>query len=135
MNELLQAAKAVIEATDTGDRWCAIANLSAAVERAEKQEAAVQIWYRKHWEAMEHKSRAWLSWEVWQAAQQAERERIKAVIRQFSAECSEDGEWVMCCDELLENIEGGPRTMTYAHLCCEGDDSHIPAEKQDAESC
>ena len=36
MNELLAAAKAVIEATDTGDRWCAIANLSAAVERAEQ---------------------------------------------------------------------------------------------------
>ena len=35
MSELIEAAKAVIEATDTGDRWCAIANLSAAVERAE----------------------------------------------------------------------------------------------------
>ena len=36
MSELLAAAKAVIEAADTGDRWCAIANLSAAVERAEQ---------------------------------------------------------------------------------------------------
>ena len=42
---------------------------------------------------------------IWDAAQLAERERIKAIIRQFSAECSEDGEWVRCCEEILEVID------------------------------
>ena len=42
---------------------------------------------------------------IWDAAQLAERERMKAIIKQFSAECSEDGEWIGCCNELLENID------------------------------
>lgn len=33
------------------------------------------------------------------------------------------------CARYIERNQGGPRTMTYAHLCCEGDDSYIPTEK------
>lgn len=33
------------------------------------------------------------------------------------------------CARYVERYTGGPRTMTYAYLCSEGDDSYIPAEK------
>lgn len=33
------------------------------------------------------------------------------------------------CARYVERKQGGPRTMTYANLCCDGDDMYIPAEK------
>lgn len=33
------------------------------------------------------------------------------------------------CARYVERHQGGPRTMTYAYLCADGDDSYIPAEK------
>lgn len=44
-----------------------------------------------------------------------------------------DHSWVCkrrnTCARYVERNQGGPRTMTYAYLCSEGDDSYIPAEK------
>lgn len=42
---------------------------------------------------------------IWEAAQKYERERIKSIIKQFSTECSEDGEWIRCRNKLLEKID------------------------------
>lgn len=85
MNDLLTAAKAVIEATDTGDRWCAIANLSAAVERAEKQEAEsikfderFHQWFIGHRKVLFELGTYDCAEMAWVAAQQAERNRIRA---------------------------------------------------------
>lgn len=33
------------------------------------------------------------------------------------------------CARYVERNQGEPRTMIYAYLCSEGDDSYIPAEK------
>ena len=33
------------------------------------------------------------------------------------------------CSRYVERNTGGPRTMTYAYLCSEGDDMYIPTEK------
>ena len=81
MNELLQAAKAVIE------RWDAhhvvvdgtlIADLRAAVERADKQEA---VGFEEWWDANADLKYKFVpigqAKQLWTAAQQAERERIK----------------------------------------------------------
>ena len=77
MNELLDAAKAVIEAANTGDRWCAIANLKTAVERAENPQTDFDKW----WEQTEiWPSEYTAAASAWTAAQQAERERIKSII-------------------------------------------------------
>lgn len=78
MNELLQAAKAVIDATSTGDRWCAIANLKSAVERAEKQETVgfAEWWGRNK----KYCETPFLVYNCWTAAQQAERERCREIV-------------------------------------------------------
>ena len=81
MSELLQAAKAVI------DNWACVSHarlgyyveeLSDAVERAEKQEAVgFDEWFpTSGWnpECVEY------ILEVWQAAQQAERERCREIV-------------------------------------------------------
>ena len=102
MSELLAAAKAVIEAADTGDRWCAIANLSAAVERAEKQEAVgFDEWFpTSGWnpECVEY------ILEVWQAAQHAERERIKKIVEAVGVQGEHD-QWFDACDTIMEKID------------------------------
>lgn len=36
------------------------------------------------------------------------------------------------CARYVERNQGGPRTMTYAYLCSEGDDSYIPVEINNA---
>ena len=45
MNKLLKAAKAVIAATDTAGRWCAIAKLHAAVYWAEQEPEPEPVGY------------------------------------------------------------------------------------------
>ena len=43
------------------------------------------------------------------------------------------GRWICdrreTCARYVERHQGGPRTMTYAYLCSEGDDNYIQAEK------
>ena len=78
MNHLLIAAKAVIDAADTGDRWCAIANLSAAVKRAEKPPAGLMSGQTinnlsEYGKACARKA--------WADSQQAERERIRSRVK------------------------------------------------------
>lgn len=106
MNELLQAAKAVIDADDIPTRCNAISKLRAAVDRAEKQDA---VGFDEWWDANADLKYKFVpigqAKQLWTAAQQAERERLKEIIKQFSSECSEDGEWVRCCNELLEKID------------------------------
>lgn len=87
MSELLDAAKAVIDATDTGDRWCAIANLKTAVERAEKQEAeSIKFDERFHQWFIGHRKMLFelgtydCAEMAWIAAQQAERERCREIV-------------------------------------------------------
>ena len=79
MNELLQAAKAVIDRWDDPivreDYWVfndVIARLRAAVERAENPPTDYNEWTSKN------SGRVLSAHEVWTDAQQAERERIRA---------------------------------------------------------
>ena len=85
MNELLAAAKAVI------DRWDAhhvvvdgtlIADLRAAVERAEKPSDDFMKWWRDSYPI--NKFGIVPAFHGWQAGQQAERERIKDLLGQSS---------------------------------------------------
>ena len=87
MSELIEAAKAVIAEWDerlvVGDR-----NLRAAVERAEKQEAVGFYEWLKTWHKTnryEGRPLAPSEKTIWTAAQQAERERIRARV-QMAAE-------------------------------------------------
>ena len=83
MSELLQAAKAAISAMDTLHvqvPWVrpVFEQLRAAVERVEKQEVAgFEDWWghQDTWHCYKNAAR-----KSWTAAQQAERERIKAII-------------------------------------------------------
>lgn len=97
MNELIEAAQAVIDATDTGDRWCAIAHLRAAVERAEKQEAVgFNEWFENLYHSEAHRGCTRLAW---LAAQQALRDQIKEMLRQSSDWFEDDqmaqAKWLM----------------------------------------
>lgn len=105
MNELLDAAKSVIDDWDSGDRWCAIAHLRAAVDRAEKQEAVGFDWWWQRqgpkycWDSYAETARA-----AWTAAQQAERERIKAIIKAVGVQGNSDS-WFAACDTILEKLD------------------------------
>lgn len=77
MNELIEAAKAVIE------RWDAhhvvidgtlVADLRAAVERAENPPADYNEWTARH------SGQTVSPYELWTAAQQAERERCREIV-------------------------------------------------------
>ena len=105
MNELIKAAKAVIDQYDytgTVEEAEAVNWLVDAVERAENPPTDFDKWWAQTeiWPS-EYTAAA----SAWIAAQQAERGRIKEIINMFLAECSEDGEWVNCCNELLEKID------------------------------
>lgn len=85
MNELIAAAKAVINHWDFHATWKLepkLSTLRAAVERAEKQESSrFKDWWKEH--SIEW---GWTLTEIdaerfWTAAQQAERERIKNIVR------------------------------------------------------
>ena len=104
MNELIKAAKAVIEKWDLikPDQVPAyIKELHAAVERAEKPPAYFMEW----WETFPLKTDdvvpAVHAWEAgFTAAQQAEREKIKDIIKGHAS-----GGWVRCCNQILEMID------------------------------
>lgn len=111
MSELLRAAKAVIEATDAGYRWCAIANLRAAVERAERQEPVrlsdgeirrIAESFRENpdREKFIGFARA-IEQEAWTAAQQAERGRIKDIVAEL---LDPEDPWIHY-STLLEKID------------------------------
>ena len=97
MNELISAAKAVIAEWDdqqvVGDR-----NLRAAVERAENAPADYNEW------TANNAGKVLSAYEVWTAAQQAMRERIKDLFNQSSDWFEEDqmaqAKW------LMEKIDG-----------------------------
>lgn len=94
MSSLLNAAKAVIDAANTGDRWCAIARLRDAVERAENPPANYNEWTARH------SGQTVSPYELWTAAQQAEREKwVRAVKRM------EEDHSYKYLDELLEMID------------------------------
>lgn len=80
MNELLQAAKAVIAQWDRNGypvelvMWEPIKQLRAAVERAENPPAGYGEWTSKN------AGKVLSAHEVWTAAQQAERERCREIV-------------------------------------------------------
>lgn len=110
-NELLQAAKAVIDDLDNprvcNVRYKAHQALRAAVERAEKQEAVGFDWWLS-----EH-TKELMTWDVasfarlvWLAAQQAERERITKIVESVShLGKGYIGSWTDCCDTIMERID------------------------------
>ena len=102
MNELIRAAKAVIAEWDdrqvVGDR-----KLRAAVERAEKQEAVgFEEWWNEH-VAFDEPHRKANDRKTWIAATQAERERIKDIIKTVGVQC-DNGTWVKC-ETIMEKID------------------------------
>lgn len=103
MSELIDAAKAVIDLYDyTGplDECEAINRLIAAVERAEKPPAGFRDW----WESDE---RGWYGIEIgaaaWAAAQQAERERIRARVMMLGKDWILDTTVQQYANALLED--------------------------------
>ena len=87
MSELIEAAKAVIDAADTGDRWCAIANLKSAVEQAESDDEID----RENEEAMN----------IYLSGVMAERERFKEIIGEL---LDPEDPWIHY-STLLEKID------------------------------
>ena len=107
MNELIDAAKAVIQRWET-PLWKDapptaeyIYRLRDAVERAEKQEA---VGFEEWWKSQHIQDYPWgerknSSMKAWTAAQLAERERIKDLFRQSSDWFEDDqmaqAKWLM----------------------------------------
>ena len=91
MNDLLKAAKDVIECFDTPKRYYSDRHfadtmqlLRDAVERSEKQEATGFIEWAQNNILLcdpEEPDEVYIGVSVWTAAQQAERERIKNIVR------------------------------------------------------
>ena len=112
MNELIEAAKAVIEMWDNSPpvEWCQRrAALRAAVERAEKQEAKpwtrpIPSDFKEWWETYALiKYGMGPAYHAWSAGQQAERERIKDIIYDYRDVFSEGG---LCL--IVEKIDDVP---------------------------
>lgn len=102
MNELIKAAKAVIEKWDLikpEQVPAYIKELHAAVERAENPPADYNAWTAKN--AGEVLS----AHEVWTAAQQAERERIRARAKIAAEKVWRAGDWFIGPqDHILEKF-------------------------------
>lgn len=97
MNELLHAAKAVLEELDEKPTWVINPDiedrLSAAVERAEQHDA---MGFRGWWLEMMEGSPTATETEVkeaWTAAKQAERERIRARAKSAAEKVWKAGDW------------------------------------------
>ena len=110
MNELIEAAKAVIDLYDytgTEEECEAVNRLSDAVERAEKQEAVGFNEYMKTTFGFTGSDGQIYSMptykKLWIAAQQAERERIKSLIADIGT--SGKNECWDCCETILEKID------------------------------
>ena len=101
MNELLTAAKAVIADWDdrqvVGDR-----NLRAAVERAEEPVADFDKWVFE--QDVDNCGKIGLMELAWQAAKQAERERIRDIIKAVAVQGNSDA-WFDACDTIMEKID------------------------------
>lgn len=105
MNELLQAAKAVIESWDR--IWIVgtdvkIKKLRAAVERAENPPAGFEEWWS--FQGFYPVSKKYAK-ELWQAAQQAERERIRDIINSVLDVNGRDDDWYVACNLIMERID------------------------------
>jgi len=116
MNRLIEAAKAVIADfnydEDDYPNDQVIANLRAAVERAEKQEAeSIKFDERFHHWFIGHRKMLFelgtydCAEMAWTAAQQAERMRIKDLLKQ-SSDWFEDDQMAQA-NWLLEKIDAG----------------------------
>lgn len=95
MNELIQAAKAVIADWDRyqNAHFASVNTLRAAVEKTENPPIDYNEWTRKN------AGKVLSAHEVWTAAQQADRARIKQIITyQF-------GELVSDLSEVMEMID------------------------------
>lgn len=108
MNDLLDAAKAVIDAEDIPTRCNAISKLRAAVDRAEKQEGVgFEEWWDKNADLKYKFVPIGQAKQLWNdattAATQAERERIKSLIADIGT--SGRNECWDCCETILEKID------------------------------
>lgn len=103
MNELITAAKGVIESWDHGRPiQIRLKNLRAAVERAEKQNVTdFEEWWLDQELSDCNRGAAKI---VWTAAQQDERKRIKDIIATLGVSGIHDM-WFDCCDRLMEKID------------------------------
>lgn len=100
MKDLIEAAKAVIYDWDKYQNVHheSVAMLSAAVERAEKPPAGFEEWWDKYADLKYKFVPIGQLRQLWQAAQQAERERIRAIIRDVTGGFGN-------CDRLMERID------------------------------
>lgn len=98
MKELLEAAKAVIDNWDKHWPLDKLLNdLKSAVERADNPPADYNEWTSKN------SGKVLSAHEVWTAAQQADRERIKDIIAAIGV--SGKNECWDCCETILEKID------------------------------
>ena len=99
MKELIEAAKSVIEArVYTGVHR---EQLRAAVERAEKPPAGFDEWWSRN---SKYCTTPHLTHDCWTTAQQAERERIRDIIKAVGVQGNSD-DWFNACDTILERID------------------------------
>lgn len=100
MNDLITAAKAVIEMWDQSppiEHCQRRATLRDAVERAEKPSVDFMEW----WKTFPLNTYGIVpAFHGWEAGQQAEREKIKDIIKGQAS-----GGWVRCCNQILEMID------------------------------
>lgn len=103
MNELLQAAKAVIDGWDNygGTTQAKIQLLRAAVERAENPPAGFEEWSKQRCDGFK-------------------------LGKQYLHICPRRE----TCARYVERHTGGERTPNFAYLCLDGSDMFIPVEKK-----
>ena len=108
MSELLDAAKAVIEKWDLikpEQVPSYIKELHAAVERSEEQESVgFEEWFEPNYKMLAELWTGDCAKTGWNAGVQAERERIKEIIKAVKEDADAHFAWEFCCEELLEKI-------------------------------
>lgn len=107
MNELLQAAKAVIKRFSDWD--CVhIDNLRIAVERAENPPAEnPPADFREWYEGSGFDDSEWPAYAAWTAAQQAERERLRARAKMAAKKIWKAKDWYFFpgCSSIEQFVE------------------------------
>lgn len=110
MSDLLKAAKAVITRWET-PLWKDVPatteyiyRLRDAVEQAEKQEADFDTWFVKNYEGVFDLAIYDSIKAAWTASQQAERERIRDIIKAVGVQGEHD-KWFDACDAIMERID------------------------------